>query len=638
MSKLILILVIVLAGYCVSGQTLLSRQAAETTHGLVAYFPFNGDANDLSGNGNHGSLVNGALFTNDRNNKTNGAIQFDKSLSQYVNVPNNALLQIGDSVSFSFWAKRNTLGGQDQVLNKGGDWPNGTCNYGLVFSDWTLVFIYNGGYYYVGEPGVPQDNNWHFYAVTAINGTTEVRFYVDGIEKASLFGQLGNPVVNLFAESTSDLYISGVNYFSNNSMDELKIYNKILTANEISSLYWNQVAFYPFNGNANDESGNGHNGTITGALVTPAADRYGEEGKAFKFWFPDYVSVPANSAFFTDEFTVSYWYKVSSYWGDRGVLSCVGNKGGYQQVFSAGTTFTYLLGYNFPINSWFWANYTVPNTPNTWQHVITTYKKTGDNTSAARLYINTELKSSENYSNSIAYPGSDVLYIGRNHSDLGLNGELDNVRFFDKVLNDDEIIALYLVETKPLLQQPANKSSVNTLTPEMQWISPMANGEFIFQLAADTLFGTILHEQQSTVVTAQLPGSLLSAGKTFYWRVCSKLNGVTGPWSPVWSFSSVNTGIADPHSNQAKLLITPNPANHSGKITYCIPSSDAGIVTVSIEVINSAGKLVQKLANKKRYPGTYDLELNTTMFQAGVYHVRLITENTATTTKLVIVH
>ena len=43
------------------------------------------------------------------------------------------------------------------------------------------------------------------------------------------------------------------------------------------------VAYYPFNGNANDESGNGNHGTITGALVTPTVDRYGEEGKAYKF-------------------------------------------------------------------------------------------------------------------------------------------------------------------------------------------------------------------------------------------------------------------------------------------------------------------------------------------------------------------
>lgn len=129
--------------------------------GLVAFYPFNGNANDESIYGNDGSLINGASFVNDRWSNPNQAIRFEKSLSQYVSVPNSTSLQIDSALTFSVWIKRNSLGGQDQVLNKGGDWPNGTCNYGLVFSEWTLCFIYNGGYYIVNSPGVPQDNDWH---------------------------------------------------------------------------------------------------------------------------------------------------------------------------------------------------------------------------------------------------------------------------------------------------------------------------------------------------------------------------------------------------------------------------------------------------------------------------------------------
>jgi hypothetical protein len=41
------------------------------------------------------------------------------------------------------------------------------------------------------------------------------------------------------------------------------------------------VAYYPFDGNANDASGNGNNGTVYGATLT--ADRFGVQGKAMAF-------------------------------------------------------------------------------------------------------------------------------------------------------------------------------------------------------------------------------------------------------------------------------------------------------------------------------------------------------------------
>ena len=45
------------------------------TNGLVAYYPFNGNANDASGNGNHGT-VNGAILANDQNGNQNKAYEF----------------------------------------------------------------------------------------------------------------------------------------------------------------------------------------------------------------------------------------------------------------------------------------------------------------------------------------------------------------------------------------------------------------------------------------------------------------------------------------------------------------------------------------------------------------------------------
>jgi len=617
------------------------------TSGLIGYWPFNGNVNDSSTSLNHGTIINGATFTNDRFNNADHAIQLVKSSSQYITVNHSPSLQINNAISASFWIKRNTLGGQDQVLNKGGDWPSGTCNYGIAFSDWTLVFIYNGGYYIVNSPGVPQDYDWHHYVVTAVHGTTEVHFFVDGVEKPSLFGG-GNANVDLSSSSSSDLYIGGVHYFSNNAMDDLRLYNRLLTPGEIQSLYsgliaylpfngnvsdesgnghdgningnatltsdrfntanraftspdqssnislantsdlnlengftinawikykntysvivckhvcgivngfvlgidydgqiqlwignsvWSTVktnaafienqwymvtatydastgiakvyvneevsgsgnviynnfssypisigeayqnncqaanmsgavdevkiynrslseeeisqeynltrssliAYYPFNGNANDESGNGNNGTING-VINLTADRFGNADKAYSFWHPGYISVVNNPLFFADELTISYWYKIASYFGERGVLSGVGGSGGYQQYF-VGTTFAYMMGYNFPLSSTpFSSNYLMPDITNTWQHVAVTYQKTGDNSSVTKLYINGALKNTENPLMTIAFPAGETFYIGQNHGGVNFNGELDDIRIFNCLLNETEIDSLF---------------------------------------------------------------------------------------------------------------------------------------------------------------------------------------------------
>ncbi|MCA2005294.1 MAG: LamG domain-containing protein, partial [Ignavibacterium sp.] len=406
---------------------------------LVAYYPFNGNANDLSGFGNNGSLKNGVSFDNDRWNYPNQAIRFNKSLSQYVDVQNSPSLQIDSAISFSFWTKRNTLdNGQDQVLNKGGDWPGGTCNYGLVFSEWTLVFIYNGGYYIVNSPGVPLDNEWHHYVVTALEGTTEIHFYVDGVEKTSMFGG-GNPVINLYAESTSDLYISGVNYFSNNSVDELKIYNRILTPNEIESLYSNLIAYLPLNGNTIDVSGSDHDGTINGnASLLP--DRFNTSDRAYTF--PDQSSniSLANTTSMNLEtgFTINTWVKYKNTYSVLvGKHIC-----GYVNGFILG------IDYDGQFQLWLgnsgWQTVRTNKTLNEdrWYMVTATYD---GSSGSAKIYLDGQLENSGtlSYTNFSSYPISIGEVYQNNCSPANMSGAVDEVKIYNRALTDAEILDEY---------------------------------------------------------------------------------------------------------------------------------------------------------------------------------------------------
>ena len=52
------------------------------------------------------------------------------------------------------------------------------------------------------------------------------------------------------------------------------------------------VAWYPFNGNANDESGNGLNGSVNGAVLTSDRHGLGESAFYFEGIFPQFIALP----------------------------------------------------------------------------------------------------------------------------------------------------------------------------------------------------------------------------------------------------------------------------------------------------------------------------------------------------------
>jgi hypothetical protein len=82
------------------------------------------------------------------------------------------------------------------------------------------------------------------------------------------------------------------------------------------------VAYYPFNGNANDESGNGHHATVNGAILS--SDRDGNNDKAYEFshqgasFGDDHQSIyiPFHSDFQSQTFTIGVWFRADSYGWD----------------------------------------------------------------------------------------------------------------------------------------------------------------------------------------------------------------------------------------------------------------------------------------------------------------------------------
>src|ERR1041385_436736 len=78
------------------------------TNGLVAYYPLDGNANDASGNGNNGAVLNGATFVSDRFGGAGSALSYDGSGNGAVQVPDSPTIRFGltSSITVALWAYR----------------------------------------------------------------------------------------------------------------------------------------------------------------------------------------------------------------------------------------------------------------------------------------------------------------------------------------------------------------------------------------------------------------------------------------------------------------------------------------------------------------------------------------------------
>ena len=107
------------------------------------------------------------------------------------------------------------------------------------------------------NPGIYTDGRWHQYAATYDGNTT--RFYIDGAFMGSKQMLLNTSDGKLVIGRSRDEgnYLKG-------AIDEVRVYDRLLSTQEINELHLTErpsfdiglVAYYPFNGNANDESGN----------------------------------------------------------------------------------------------------------------------------------------------------------------------------------------------------------------------------------------------------------------------------------------------------------------------------------------------------------------------------------------------
>lgn len=203
--------------------------------GLVAYYPFNGNANDESGNGNNG-IVNGATLTTDRFGNSDKAYQFGSSNN--ISVPMSEQLFMLPIRTFSCWFQSN---GQQ---SGGRIYETTFMNGGIAISNGnTLDTWYGYSQHCCNIIGISSgaNNQWHHLVSFANDSTGLTEVYLDGTLIVSDIGNAsgGNGCFipnynwqNHFVRF--GLGASGESY--NGFIDDIRIYNRALTQEEISYL------------------------------------------------------------------------------------------------------------------------------------------------------------------------------------------------------------------------------------------------------------------------------------------------------------------------------------------------------------------------------------------------------------------
>jgi hypothetical protein len=207
------------------------------TQGLVGYWPFCGNANDDSGNGNNGT-VNGATLTTDRFGNANSAYTYNGT-SSYINVPNSASLQFNGGITISAWINPNTIpaSGASYILSKGAD--GGTPYSWTTFLDptgkvGTSIFsnttANSGG---LSVALIPT-NQWT-YVTFSFDGS-QYKCYINGVLNYSGVSNY-TTFSNIYDLKFGRRHISGLPYFFNGKLDDIGIWNRALTTQEVTQLY-----------------------------------------------------------------------------------------------------------------------------------------------------------------------------------------------------------------------------------------------------------------------------------------------------------------------------------------------------------------------------------------------------------------
>lgn len=486
-------------------RALTPADVSELYTGLVGHWKFNEStgtvATDSTAEGNNGT-VSGATWTT--SGMIENALSFNGA-SSVTKTGSATVLKPSTEVSVSAWIKAgSTDTGGSEIVSMGDSYAVRLDTTGNI-----RFFYYNGTTWVsTVTSGVNLKNNlWHY--VVAQKTSSSVEIYVDGVLKITsantgtiTYNQGANFVIGKHGNGDAIYDFTGL-------IDDVRIYNRPLTAQEISTAYVNAtsdlVAHWKLNegsGTAiSDSSGNGRNGVMNGATWTT-----GNIGAGLSFdGINDYINLGDILDAGSGNMTVTAWVKFGALNANQKIaikshslspwlswqLQLWGSQpqtNGVEPMFTLATTD---IGY---YSAGYWGEISA----DTWYHISGV-----KNGNSLLFYLNGT--TNDTWSDTISgtvQNGDGSLWIGSgwNGTDEPFNGVIDDVRIYNRALTSEEIYALYNTDAPGLIAHwkfdensgstasdftpNANNGSINGAT----WINGVSGGALNFNGSSNYVF------------------------------------------------------------------------------------------------------------------------------------------------------
>lgn len=489
----IILVIAVFAGaywyFQVYGSTLNAPQNDLVANGLVGLWSFNGD--DMSGNtvydrsstGANGTLTSGPTVVK---GKVGQALDLDGT-DDYVSVADNVAFDVGDAadLTLSGWLYRDTFTTDDTVIAKRNGIIAGDTGYIAYIDDATdqLIFEVSDGIdeYSLTSVATFTATGWYHYAIVwDQDSAANSEIYVNGLANSATdigtignIGDLSNAVVlAMGAESDAGDPFDG-------KIDEVRAYNRVLAASEIQSLYTagggtkvstavsqsqgtgrldsGLAGYWALDDgtsgatptSATDSSTNANTGTLTNGPTWIT----GQIGSAVDFdGTDDYITVTDSSdTKYTGELTLCVWANIDTGGAYRHFVGKHASNGSIQNPFdfrtdNAATPLLTLVRANSSDRPWVGPSVTL----GAWKHYCVVAAATIETPPIFYVDgVSTTGTPGLGGSGTGAATGSGAaIQIGtRADSVVKMDGKIDEVRIYSRMLSANEVAQLYRLAT-----------------------------------------------------------------------------------------------------------------------------------------------------------------------------------------------
>jgi len=418
------------------------------TGGLIAHYKLDETSGTTAADSsiyNNDAAMNGGLDAN--NNRVDGpmntALEFD-GVNDKINLTNpNLVLGTAPKFSVMAWIKPNEIN-NSEVFN----WGSGSGKSpSIQFNSNALRFGITGSRIDAAmtDMGIAE-NKWSHVTIT-YDGTTG-RIYGNGILVES-------DTLNLTEIDDGTIEIGGGPSYFNGAIDDVKIYDRLLSVDEVLALYNagdpppvpndNLLAHWEFEETsgttATDSTGNGYDLTLSSSLTANSVT--GRIDNAFDFFAAGngssgQANIPAS---FTanKQFTVAMWLRLKDidsrqqgFFGSSNWFRIM-NYFGNRVIFNTQAWDTNAVVYGPTLD------------PNKWTHIAVSYDYDAPYTQDPIFYVDGVMASTswQGAAPSGAYtdPADETLFVGRrvDSSSGGFSGDMDDVRFYNRILSPAEI-------------------------------------------------------------------------------------------------------------------------------------------------------------------------------------------------------